>query len=455
MIKGKIFGTDGVRGCANQYPMTPDVVLKLAQAVSQEFRKNPGHHGVVIGKDTRLSGYMIEPALTAGFISMGMNVFLVGPLPTPAIAMLTRSLRADLGVMISASHNPAEDNGLKFFGPNGFKLDDAVEKRIEEYFYNGAGDALVSSLNLGHARRLDDAQGRYIEYVKNTFPKGLKLDGLRIVIDCANGAAYKVAPTVFWELGAEIITIGNTPNGININQNCGAMAPQSLIQAVKDHKADLGIALDGDADRVILVDENGCIVDGDYLLAAIATSWKTKNRLRGNGVVATIMSNLGLEHYLTSQNLHLVRTAVGDRYVSEHMRSNGYNVGGEQSGHIILGESSTTGDGLVAALQVLALLVESQKPASSLSSLFRTTPQILKNVSGVRQDHLKDPLVEKMIRDVQEDLRPNGRLVIRPSGTEPILRIMIEGEDQQIIEKFMARLIDVFEAKKRETSSKQ
>lgn len=447
-LERKIFGTDGVRGRANQYPMTPETVLKLAQAVAQEFQKNPGNHGIVIGKDTRLSGYMIESALTAGFISMGMNVFLVGPLPTPAISMLTRSLRADLGVMISASHNPAEDNGLKFFGPDGFKLDDAVQDRIESYFKENKPSGLASPLNLGHARRIDDAQGRYIEFVKNAFPKGLRLDGLKIVVDCANGAAYKVAPTVFWELGAEVISIGNAPNGININQNCGAMHPEFLIETLKAHQADIGIALDGDADRVIMVDEKGTLVNGDFLLAAIATSWSQKNKLQKNGIISTIMSNLGLEHYLASQGLHLVRTNVGDRYVSEYMRLHGYNVGGEQSGHIILGEAATTGDGLMAALQVLALLVEDQKPASYLSSLFTPYPQILKNVKGVKKSSLKDSSVLSMIQNLQDSLGNKGRLIVRPSGTEDVIRIMAEGEDPHMIEGFIVDLIEVLEEKR-------
>ncbi|MBS0185598.1 MAG: phosphoglucosamine mutase [Proteobacteria bacterium] len=446
--EGKIFGTDGVRGRANQYPMTPETVLKLAQAVAQEFQKNPGNHGIVIGKDTRLSGYMVESALTAGFISMGMNVFLVGPLPTPAISMLTRSLRADLGVMISASHNPAEDNGLKFFGPDGFKLDDAVQDRIESYFKENKPIDLASPLNLGHARRIDDAQGRYIEFVKNAFPKGLRLDGLKIVVDCAHGAAYKVAPTVFWELGAEVIAIGNAPNGVNINQHCGAMHPEFLIETLKAHQADIGIALDGDADRVIMVDEKGTVINGDFLLAAIATSWSEKNKLQKNGIITTIMSNLGLEHYLESQGLHLVRTNVGDRYVSEYMRLHGYNVGGEQSGHIILGEAATTGDGLMAALQVLALLVEDQKPASYLSSLFTPYPQILKNVKGVKKSSLKDSSVISMIQNLQDSLGNNGRLIVRPSGTEDVIRIMAEGEDPCIIEGFIEDLIEVLEEKR-------
>ncbi len=444
----KIFGTDGVRGRANQYPITPDTVLKLAQAVVQEFQKNPGNHGVVIGKDPRLSGYMIESALTAGFISMGMNVFLVGPLPTPAISMLTRSLRADLGVMISASHNPAEDNGLKFFGPDGFKLDDQVQDRIEGYFKESKPNGLASPLNLGYAKRIDDAQGRYIEFVKNAFPKDLRLDGLKIVVDCANGAAYKVAPTVFWELGAEVSAIGNAPNGININQHCGAMHPELLIETVKKHQANIGIALDGDADRVIMVDENGTLINGDFLLAAIATSWSAKNKLHKSGIITTIMSNLGLEHYLESLGLHLVRTNVGDRYVSEYMRLHGYNVGGEQSGHIILGDSATTGDGLMAALQVLALLVEDKKSASYLSSLFTPYPQILKNVRGIKKSHLQDSNVVTMIKDLQGTLGHKGRLIVRPSGTEDMIRIMAEGEDAQMIEEFIGALVDVLEEKR-------
>ena len=434
-----------MRGRANEDPITPDSVLRLAQAVAQEFRKHPGSHGVVIGKDTRLSGYMIESALTSGFISMGMNVFLVGPLPTPAIAMLTRSLRADLGVMISASHNPAEDNGLKFFGPDGCKLDDSVQERIEKAYASGKKFSLASPLGMGRARRIDDAQGRYIEFVKNSFPKGLRLEGLKIVIDCAHGAAYKVAPTVFWELGAEVIPINNKPDGANINHECGVLYPAQLSNHVKMHQADIGIALDGDADRVLMIDENGKRIDGDFLLAAIATSWHQKKILRGQGVIATVMSNLGLEHYLQTLGLHLVRTHVGDRYVSEHMRLHGYNVGGEQSGHIILGDSATTGDGLMAALQILALLIEEQKPASYLSSFFLPFPQVLKNVSGVQKEFLQDPDVIAVVEEIQKDLGENGRLIVRASGTENVIRIMAEGENQDILDSFVHQVSEMLE----------
>lgn len=440
-----IFGTDGVRGRANQGHMTPDVVLRLAQAVAQEFRRRPGHHTVVIGKDTRLSGYMIEPALTAGFISMGMDVFLVGPLPTPAIAMLTRSLRADLGVMISASHNPAEDNGVKFFGPDGCKLDDTVEARIESYFHAGATESLAPATALGRAKRLDDAQGRYIEYVKNTFPRGLRLDGLKIVVDSANGAAYKVAPAVFWELGAEVISIHSTPTGMNINQECGATHLDSLKRAVFDNKAHIGIALDGDADRIMIVDENGQAIEGDHLLAQLATSWNAKGLLRGNGVVATVMSNMGLEKYLESQNLHLIRTPVGDRYVGEYMRQNDYNVGGEQSGHIILGENSTTGDGILAGLQILATLVQEKKPASALRALYTPYPQILKNIKGLDKKTLDLPEIRDHLQKAEDSIKGKGRLLVRASGTESLVRIMLEGEDPKLLEKMSVELVTFLE----------
>ncbi|MEM9684510.1 MAG: phosphoglucosamine mutase, partial [Pseudomonadota bacterium] len=348
----RYFGTDGIRGRANEAPITPDMVLRLAMAAGERFRRGDHRHTAVIGKDTRLSGYMLEPALTAGFISMGMDVVLVGPMPTPAVAMLTRSMRADLGVVISASHNPYEDNGIKLFGPDGYKLSDEEESAIEAVMESG-DMALAPSSGLGRARRMDDAPGRYIEFVKQTFPRGRRLDGLKVVIDCAHGAAYRVAPTVFWELGAEVVPVGVQPDGLNINRNCGATSPDMMCEQVVAHGAHIGIALDGDADRLIVADEQGRIMDGDQLMALIASNWHTQGRLRGGGVVATVMSNLGFERHLKSLGLQMVRTPVGDRYVVEHMVTNDFNVGGEQSGHIILNDYVTTGDALIAALQVL------------------------------------------------------------------------------------------------------
>ncbi|MCK4868977.1 MAG: phosphoglucosamine mutase, partial [Alphaproteobacteria bacterium] len=375
----KMFGTDGVRGLANKEPITPQTVLRLAMAVGQRFRRGDHRHLVVIGKDTRLSGYMLEPALTAGFVSMGMDVVLVGPLPTPAVAVMTRSLRADLGVVISASHNPYFDNGIKLFGPDGYKLSDDEEAAIEQLMDSPDLEPAESG-DLGRARRLDDAQGRYIEYVKQTFPRGLRLDGLRIVVDCANGAAYKVAPTVLWELGADVVSIGVEPDGTNINRNCGATAPETLSERVVATGADLGLALDGDADRVIICDEHGAIVDGDQLMALMATRWAANGMLKGGTLVATVMSNLGLERYLQGQGLALHRTDVGDRYVVEAMRAGGWNLGGEQSGHIVMTDYATTGDGLIAGLQFMAAMVETGKPASELTQSFETVPQMLKNV---------------------------------------------------------------------------
>jgi phosphoglucosamine mutase len=442
----KIFGTDGVRGKANEAPMTPDLVMRLAISAGQQFLNGNHRHMVVIGKDTRLSGYMIEPALTAGFVSVGMDVTLVGPLPTPAIAMLTRSLRADLGVVISASHNPYEDNGVKFFGRDGYKLSDTVENQIEARIQTNNFTNLASAADLGRARRLDDAQGRYIEFVKNTLPKNIRLDGLKIVIDCANGAAYQVAPLVLWELGAEIISLGVNPNGCNINLDCGATNVESMRQAVIEHGADLGISLDGDADRVVMVDEKGCIIDGDQLMAVIATSWYHSGLLQGNGVVATLMSNLGLEQYLKNLNLKLYRTAVGDRYVSATMREKGCNVGGEQSGHIILSDHSTTGDGLIAALQVLAVIVQLDKPASKICQVFKPIPQILKNIHFDHKQSLENTAIQTIIQQTEKKLGKNGRLLIRKSGTEPLLRIMAEGENEEEISAMVDQIITVIQA---------
>lgn len=425
--------------------MTPDIVMRLAIAAGQRFLNGNHRHLVVIGKDTRLSGYMIEPALTAGFVSVGMDVTLVGPLPTPAIAMLTRSLRADLGVVISASHNPFEDNGVKFFGRDGYKLSDSVESEIETRMQADTFTNLAAAADLGRARRLDDAQGRYIEFVKNTLPKNIRLDGLKIVIDCAHGAAYHVAPLVLWELGAEIIPIGISPNGCNINLDCGATSVESMCQAVIEHQADLGISLDGDADRVVIADEKGHAIDGDQLMAAIATSWYKKGILRGEGIVATIMSNLGLERYLAELNLKLHRTSVGDRYVSAFMREHGYNVGGEQSGHIILGDYSTTGDGLIAALQVLVVIVQSGRPVSEICRVFDPLPQVLKNVRVDPGHSLHSTAVQKIINQTEKNIGKNGRLLIRKSGTEPLLRIMAEGENKDEISDMVDRIIAVIQ----------
>ncbi len=432
----KLFGTDGIRGTANIDPMTAETALKLGMAAGRHFTRGAHRHMVVIGKDTRLSGYLLEPALTAGFISVGMDVVLLGPLPTPAVAMLARSLRADLGVMISASHNPYQDNGIKQFGPDGFKLSDADELEIEARMSGGLEACRVGSDHLGKAKRLDDAAGRYIEYAKSTFPRRLRLDGLKIVVDCANGAAYKVAPTVLWELGAEVVPVGVTPDGFNINRDCGSQAVATLCEQVVAHGADLGIALDGDADRVVLCDETGAVVDGDQVMALIGGALARSGRLQGGGVVATVMSNMGLEKYLAGQGLALHRTAVGDRYVLERMRADGFNLGGEQSGHIILTDHSTTGDGLVAALQVLAALVEAARPASEVLRLFAPFPQQLTNVrvpAAVNGTVLDDSRVTAAIAAGEARLAGSGRVLIRKSGTEPLIRVMAEGEDQAVV----------------------
>ncbi len=431
-MMAKLFGTDGIRGTANIEPITAATALAVAQAAGLEFRRGDHRHLVVIGKDTRLSGYLLEPALTAGFVSVGMDVVLLGPLPTPAVAMLTRSLRADLGVVISASHNPYYDNGIKLFGPDGYKLTDQVEQAIEARVARGTDGQLASSESLGHAQRLDDALGRYIEFVKNSFPRGLRLDGLKIVVDCANGAAYRVAPTVFFELGAEVVPIAVEPDGFNINKNCGATAPGTLCQAVLDHGADLGIALDGDADRMVMADERGRLVDGDQILGLIARSWRESEILRGGGIVGTVMANLGLEGYLAGLGLELLRTRVGDRYVVERMREGGYNLGGEQSGHIVLSDYTTTGDGLIAALQVLAVLVQDGGKASQVTRVFEPLPQILKNVA-VTGDALEDAAVREAVAAGERALGQGGRLLIRKSGTEPVVRVMGEGVDEKTV----------------------
>jgi len=425
-----LFGTDGIRGTANTDPMTAGTALRLGQVAGLMFTRGPHRHRVVIGKDTRLSGYMIMPALTAGFIGAGMDVVLVDPLPTPAIAMLTRSLRADLGVMISASHNGFADNGIKLFGPDGFKLSDEKEAEIETMMDNqNLPDLLAAPEKLGRASRLEDAGGRYIEAAKATFPRGLRLEGLKIVIDCANGAAYKVAPAVLWELGADVIRIGVEPDGFNINRGCGSTVPEFLCSEVRRHGAHLGLALDGDADRLIMSDERGNLVDGDQILALIARSWNASGRLQGGGIVATQMSNLGLERFLTGLGLDLHRTAVGDRYVVEKMRADGFNVGGEQSGHMILTDYATTGDGILAALQVLAVLVEEDRPTSDVCRLFDPLPQTMKSVRFNGKWPLEAPPVRMAIKEAEAALNGTGRLLIRKSGTEPVIRVMAEGED--------------------------
>ncbi|MFZ3034532.1 MAG: phosphoglucosamine mutase [Parvibaculum sp.] len=442
----KYFGTDGIRGTANEGAMTAETALRVGMAAGRVFRRGDHRHRVVIGKDTRLSGYMLEPALTAGFTSMGMDVFLFGPLPTPAVAMLTRSLRADLGVMISASHNSFEDNGIKLFGPDGFKLSDEIEMEIEHHIDNGLSNELAGPRELGRAKRIDDAQARYIEHVKHSFPRDLTLEGLRIVIDCANGAAYKVAPAVLYELGAEVVTIGTEPDGFNINKECGSTAPQRMCATVRERRADIGIALDGDADRLIICDESGHIVDGDQIMALIARSWKAAGKLSAPGIVSTVMSNLGLERYLNGLGLDLVRTQVGDRYVVEHMRTHGFNVGGEQSGHIVLKDFSTTGDGMIAALQVLAVLKAKNKPVSELCHLFDPLPQLLKNVRFKKGEPLKEKDVEAAIRDGEARLGKTGRLVIRKSGTEPLIRVMGEGDDEKLVRAVVGDICSAIES---------
>ncbi|SUB02523.1 Phosphoglucosamine mutase [Pannonibacter phragmitetus] len=429
----KYFGTDGIRGKANTHPMTAEVALKVAMAAGLMFRN--GHHRsrVVIGKDTRLSGYMLENAMVAGFTSVGLEVFLLGPMPTPAVAMLTRSLRADLGVMISASHNPFADNGIKFFGPDGFKLSDEIELEIERLVDSDLTPRLASADQLGRAKRIDGVHDRYIEFAKRTLPRDMSLEGLRIVVDCANGAAYKVAPAVLWELGAEVISIGVNPDGYNINQDCGSTSTDALARKVHEVRADIGIALDGDADRVIIVDERGQVVDGDQLMATVAESWHAAGKLSGPGIVATVMSNLGLERFLGARGLELARTKVGDRYVVEHMRAHGFNVGGEQSGHLVLSDFATTGDGLIAALQILACVREQDRPVSEVCSKFVPVPQVLKNVRYKSGKPLESDIVKSAIDAGRERLGSSGRLVIRPSGTEPLIRVMAEGDDASLV----------------------
>ena len=447
--KRRLFGTDGIRGTANRAPMDAMTALRLGQAAGRYFNRGTHRHRVVIGKDTRLSGYMLEPALTAGFIGAGMDVVIVGPLPTPAIALLTRSHRADLGVMISAIHNPYEDNGIKLFGPDGLKLSDQQEAEIEALMQGDLSGAQVGPARLGRASRLEDAAGRYIEAAKATFPRGLTLEGLRIVVDTAHGAAYRVAPTVLWELGAEVVRIGDAPDGFNINQGCGSTAPGRLAELVRERRADLGIALDGDADRVVLVDETGRLVDGDQILALIARSWHAEGRLKGDAVVATVMSNMGLERFLAARGLGLLRTAVGDRYVGERMREAGCNLGGEQSGHMIMSDFGTTGDGLVAALQVLSVLVAERSRASEALHGFDPLPQRLVNVrfDGARASPLKDPAVIEEIARHERRLGARGRVLIRASGTEPVIRVMAEAEEEGLVEETVQALAEAIRAR--------
>jgi phosphoglucosamine mutase len=442
----KLFGTDGVRGRANSWPMTAELALKLGAAAGRYFRRDgSAAHRVVIGKDTRLSGYMLENAMTAGFTSTGMNVLLLGPVPTPAVGYLTRSMRADVGVMISASHNPHQDNGIKFFGPDGFKLSDAAEAEIEAMVEGEVAPAKPE--NIGRAKRIEDGRGRYQEFVKTSFPNGLRLDGLKVVIDCANGAAYKAAPEVLWELGAEVIPIGVSPNGTNINDRCGSTHTETAAGAVVAHGAHVGISLDGDADRVMILDEAGRVADGDQIMALLAARWAAEGRLTGGALVATVMSNLGLERFLTGQGLRLERTAVGDRYVVERMREGGFNLGGEQSGHIVMTDFATTGDGLVAGLQFLAEMVRTGRPASELTQSFTTVPQLLKNVrfaDGAR------PLEVEAVRQVIEAntarIEGRGRILIRKSGTEPLIRVMAECEDEVLLAAVVDEIVGAVQA---------
>jgi len=439
MTERAYFGTDGIRGKANAHPMTAEIALKVGLAAGKLFMsKDDRRHLVVIGKDTRLSGYMIEPALVAGFASMGMDVRTFGPVPTPGVAMMTRSMRADLGVMISASHNDYADNGIKLFGPDGYKLSDEIELEIERLMQEDLGDSLAASASLGRVKRIDDARHRYVEIVKAVFPKRLSLKGLRVAVDCANGAAYQVAPTALYELGADVFAVGVEPNGMNINAECGSTHPENVSAAVRRHGADIGIALDGDADRVIITDETGRVVDGDQLMALIGLDWHRRNRLTGGGVVATIMSNLGLERRLQAEGLTLERTKVGDRYVMERMRSGGFNIGGEQSGHIILHDHATTGDGMMAALQALAVLVDSGKPMSELARQFEPVPQLLENVRHAGGRPLDNGAVKTAIADAQARLADTGRVVVRASGTEPLIRVMAEGDDEALVKQVVS-----------------
>jgi phosphoglucosamine mutase len=447
MSKRAYFGTDGIRGQANKHPMTAEVALRVGLAAGKLFRsQDDRRHLVVIGKDTRLSGYMIEPALVAGFTSVGMDVRLFGPLPTPAVAMMTRSMRADLGVMISASHNNFADNGIKLFGPDGYKLSDEQELKIEALMDEGLQEGLAAPRDLGRVKRIDDAQARYVEIVKATFPRHLNLSGLRIVIDCANGAAYKVAPTALYELGAEVISVGTTPDGANINEECGSTHPEAMAKMVREYRADIGIALDGDADRLVICDEKGVVVDGDQIMAIIAGAFAKAGALKGGGLVATVMSNLGLERRLKDLGLTLERTGVGDRYVMQRMREGGFNVGGEQSGHLILSDFSTTGDGLIAALQVLAVMIETGRPMSALGRQFEPVPQLLENVRFAGGKPLEAKTVKEAIADGEAQLNGAGRIVVRASGTEPLIRIMAEGDDPALVKKVVKSIVGAVKA---------
>jgi phosphoglucosamine mutase len=444
MIKRKYFGTDGVRGLANAFPMTPDIALKLGAAAGRHFRKDQKQHRVVIGKDTRRSSYMFENALTAGFTSTGMDVYLLGPVPTPAVGVLTRSMRADVGVMISASHNSYLDNGIKFFGPEGFKLSDKVELEIEKLLDDEIEYA--ASQNIGMAKRIDDALGRYMEFAKSAFPRKKLLNGLKVVVDCANGAAYKAAPIVLWELGAEVISIGVNPDGYNINKDCGSTHPQNAAKAVLEHNADVGICLDGDADRLILIDNKGNIADGDQLMGLIASQWSSKGNLANNTLVATVMSNMGLERYLNTLDIKLLRTNVGDRYVVEAMRKFGYNLGGEQSGHIVMTDYATTGDGLMAALQFLNALVESKCTSSELIKVFEPMPQLLRNVRLNNSESLDNLKVKESIKAGENAFGDIGRILIRKSGTEPLLRVMGECEDPKLLKAVIGNIVETVDA---------
>ena len=444
MTKRKYFGTDGVRGLANAFPMTPDIALKLGAAAGRHFRKDQKQHRVVIGKDTRRSSYMFENALTAGFTSTGMDVYLLGPVPTPAVGVLTRSMRADVGVMISASHNSYLDNGIKFFGPEGFKLSDKVELEIEKLLDDEIEYA--ASQNIGMAKRIDDALGRYMEFAKSAFPRKKLLNGLKVVVDCANGAAYKAAPIVLWELGAEVISIGVNPDGYNINKDCGSTHPQNAAKAVLEHNADVGICLDGDADRLILIDNKGNIADGDQLMGLIASQWSSKGNLANNTLVATVMSNMGLERYLNTLDIKLLRTNVGDRYVVEAMRKFGYNLGGEQSGHIVMTDYATTGDGLMAALQFLNTLVESKCTSSELIKVFEPMPQLLRNVMLNNSESLDNLKVKESIKAGEDAFGDIGRILIRKSGTEPLLRVMGECEDPKLLKAVIGNIVETVDA---------
>jgi len=447
MSKRAYFGTDGIRGQANKHPMTAEVALRVGLAAGKLFRsQDDRRHLVVIGKDTRLSGYMIEPALVAGFASVGMDVRLFGPLPTPAVAMMTRSMRADLGVMISASHNDFADNGIKLFGPDGYKLSDEQELKIEALMDEGLQEGLAPPRGLGRVKRVDDAQARYIEIVKATFPRNLSLAGLRIVIDCAHGAAYKVAPDALYELGAEVFPVGVAPDGVNINADCGSTHPEAMAKLVREYRADIGIALDGDADRLVICDEKGVVVDGDQIMAIIALAYAKAGKLKAGGVVATVMSNLGLERLMADNGLKLERTAVGDRYVMARMREGGFNIGGEQSGHVILSDFSTTGDGLIAALQVLSVMIQTGQKMSALGRQFEPLPQLLENVRFTGGKPLEHKTVKEAIADGEAQLNGAGRIVVRPSGTEPLIRIMAEGDDLALVRKVVRSIVTAVKA---------